>query len=806
MSRWRTLRDTGRFTLERHLEQPLLRKRAATAEHLRALHHEGRVLAHLRGLPCVVTLREVHDDALILDHLPGAPLAPAWWGAQPLARRLEAAARFIEAVAAVHARGVVHGDLKPSNALVAEGPDGALTVTLIDLDAALFQGQASGAGTRRTSSPEALLLPHPELLDARHDHFSAALLLRGLLLGAPHQLTDARRWRLLRGEPLTLNPPDPSLLPLVTALAPHLAAWRSERPDDLGALTQALHGRPSPPPAAYAPGWPEACARAWEVVAYELAPEAQPAVRADLERLLPLGAPASPQLPEESWLKLLQDLARRRALLAEPDPERLQEAARIGLRAGLAEEALASLDAIDADGAEGVLGESAAAMALGACGSALELLRASEHRGGAWEALLTSALARLGREEEALQHLRAAVQRPPGAPARMVLYWEALSHALLTLGGVEQLALLTDPATLPRHRLVVAGPVVMEVLQAHTEAVEALADQLPARHPAPQREVLARALGQIVLRVHLQRVRLALECWPLAEAGLEPLIVSTLATSGARLTRLRPDSSLGPLLEQLAAAVLFDPDAAASHLEAARARDPILRQALQVLPSPTRQDAALWHQAVAAWSLGLLPLQQPLRAEVAPRLGVEPGFLDEVFARVAAQPGPSPPSAPAPEVERLLVTRAVQALQRGEPETVLAVVLDALRQGAAPRGLWEALLEAELTRRPPRRRFVRDLLAALETHGFSRSDALCWRMRLELRHGAHREVIAMLRGAHQEGLADWRSWTLAIDAWLALGQLTDARMAVTHLQTIGAPEEVVRVFALKVEVERQAGA
>jgi serine/threonine-protein kinase len=161
-------------------------REAAVCETIRH-PHVVPVVAHgidpERDVPYfVMPLLEGEDMAALLERV--GSLAPA-----------VAAALFVQAcegLAAVHARGVVHRDVKPSNLfLVREGDRVALKVT--DFGLAKVHGDEIGGGTL-TGTGRFMGTPHyvsPEQavsakhVDARSDVFSLAMSLYHALSGAP---------------------------------------------------------------------------------------------------------------------------------------------------------------------------------------------------------------------------------------------------------------------------------------------------------------------------------------------------------------------------------------------------------------------------------------------------------------------------------------------------------------------------------------------------------------------------------------------------------------------------------------------
>jgi serine/threonine protein kinase len=102
-------------------------------------------------------------------------------------QRLELFVDVCHAVQHLHERGILHGDLKPDNILVAERR-GRLVPKIIDLGLARLHGRAHDdpeaiAGTPAYMAPERFTL-RPAELDERSDVFSLGVILCELLAGA----------------------------------------------------------------------------------------------------------------------------------------------------------------------------------------------------------------------------------------------------------------------------------------------------------------------------------------------------------------------------------------------------------------------------------------------------------------------------------------------------------------------------------------------------------------------------------------------------------------------------------------------
>lgn len=200
--------------LDRVVAVKLLRGDAATGEARAALHQrlrrEAQALAQLAD-PHVVAVHDVgvHADRIFLamEYVDGETLAR--WVASAPRRPAEIIAAFVAAgrgLAAAHAAGMVHRDVKPENILV--GRDGRVRVADFGLARAVAAGDPGRAQPGEAShdapvSPDAPTTP-------------AALTATGAVIGTPYYMAPAQR----RGEPADARSDQYSLcVALATALA-----------------------------------------------------------------------------------------------------------------------------------------------------------------------------------------------------------------------------------------------------------------------------------------------------------------------------------------------------------------------------------------------------------------------------------------------------------------------------------------------------------------------------------------------------------------------------------------------------------
>lgn len=169
------------------LKEPLVANAPGARERVLA---EARAAARLRH-PNVVTVHQVIDVAtpvIVFEHVEGEPLSELLAKRAPLTA--DEAARIaldvLAGLSALHAAGIVHRDVKPSNVLL----DARGQPKLADFGIALASGEAAAerAGSPRYMSPEqARGLP----VDARSDLFSVGVLLHEALTGKPFAGAEA---------------------------------------------------------------------------------------------------------------------------------------------------------------------------------------------------------------------------------------------------------------------------------------------------------------------------------------------------------------------------------------------------------------------------------------------------------------------------------------------------------------------------------------------------------------------------------------------------------------------------------------
>lgn len=207
-------------------------ERAAPAHMLALFWREVRATARLHH-PGVIALHEVREHEgvpfAVLELLHGETLAQrlAGRGALPWPAAAEILAAVLEALEHVHARGVLHRDLTPSNVFLPR----AGGVKLLDFGVALSSSEPAGASALGAGTPGYLPPEHGRLASPRGDLWMAAFVFLESVTGA-RPATDA---------PLGSLPPQvPASLGAVLARALHPDPQR--RPATAAALRSALVG------------------------------------------------------------------------------------------------------------------------------------------------------------------------------------------------------------------------------------------------------------------------------------------------------------------------------------------------------------------------------------------------------------------------------------------------------------------------------------------------------------------------------------------------------------------------------------
>lgn len=162
--------------------------------------------------------------ALVTEFLPGGDLVPL--AGEPPERWMPAVRAVVAALAALHAAGFVHGDLKARNVLF----DGSGAAKLIDLGSARAIGAARTAGGRtRAHVPLRFALPAASPVE---DVYALAVLLYELITGRLPFGPEPAAW----SEPAPIEPGVSCGLEALAARV--IATLRAEKPRETGTLIE----------------------------------------------------------------------------------------------------------------------------------------------------------------------------------------------------------------------------------------------------------------------------------------------------------------------------------------------------------------------------------------------------------------------------------------------------------------------------------------------------------------------------------------------------------------------------------------
>jgi eukaryotic-like serine/threonine-protein kinase len=176
-------------------------------------------------------------------------------GALAIDRLIVIATAILDALVALHGRGVIHRDLKAANVFLVPGPDGSERVKLLDL------GFAKVADDLQLTSPDALLgtpfyispeqYVDPTKVDARADVFSLGIVLFEVLTGTWPYTYESKRdllHKVMKGtlerHPASRRPEIPAWLDAIVARA--LALDREDRFASAAQMLEAFHAGAAP--------------------------------------------------------------------------------------------------------------------------------------------------------------------------------------------------------------------------------------------------------------------------------------------------------------------------------------------------------------------------------------------------------------------------------------------------------------------------------------------------------------------------------------------------------------------------------
>ena len=257
---------------------------------------EARVAAGLRTDHVVRIFDVVAPETeggltyIVMERLEGETLAQRVErvGPLPVAEAVDFVLQACKPLVQMHAQGIVHRDVKPSNLFLARDADGKETIKLLDFGVAAFQRPLARdssltfseamVGTPRYMAPEQV--QSSRSVDARADVWALGITLYEMLAGTPPfdgQTVLAVLNQIERQEPRLLAKARPDVPPELAALVHAcLAKEPSGRPAsaaELGTALEAIAGprsasvRPAAPAPRVSPRWIVAGALAVAAVA-----------------------------------------------------------------------------------------------------------------------------------------------------------------------------------------------------------------------------------------------------------------------------------------------------------------------------------------------------------------------------------------------------------------------------------------------------------------------------------------------------------------------------------------------------------
>ncbi|ROP72488.1 serine/threonine-protein kinase [Curtobacterium sp. PhB115] len=266
-----TLGHGGMASVYRAVDEQLGREVAVKVFRIGPVDHgeraraeaEIQTLATLRS-PALVTLYDAAlddvdgDSYLVMELVPGSDLATRLReGALDPATAARVGAQVADGLAAVHAQGIVHRDVKPANVLLES--DGS-HVKLADFGIALLRDASRVTGTGTVMGTAAYLAPEQVLaqeITGKADVYALGLVLLECLTGTrpfPGSAVESATARLTRGPAIDQHLPTAwrTLLHVMTSQDPADRPSAAEAAERLRAL-----GRDEPPTATHLlPGGP----------------------------------------------------------------------------------------------------------------------------------------------------------------------------------------------------------------------------------------------------------------------------------------------------------------------------------------------------------------------------------------------------------------------------------------------------------------------------------------------------------------------------------------------------------------------
>jgi serine/threonine-protein kinase len=215
------------------------------------LEQEARILASIEhpGLVRIFDFGVEPVPYLVMEKLSGRTLATelARRGRLPASEAIHIARSLLGALAVVHARGIVHRDIKPGNIFLERPEDGSLTIKLLDFgiakrDTASIKLTATGdtLGTPAYMAPEQL---NAEVVDARTDIRAVAVCLYEMLSHRLYRAESSAQLfqKILSGAVPDIRAIDPSIHEgLAVVLAQNISVPMALRMKSAGEFAAAL--------------------------------------------------------------------------------------------------------------------------------------------------------------------------------------------------------------------------------------------------------------------------------------------------------------------------------------------------------------------------------------------------------------------------------------------------------------------------------------------------------------------------------------------------------------------------------------
>jgi serine/threonine-protein kinase len=264
-----------RFLNTTHVIKRLHEHYASNPEYVRKFVTEARAVSRLNECPNVVKVQHMTQSEdghliLVMEHIAGGDLAGLMESRQlSVAEVIEYARQISTGLAAAHAAGLVHRDIKPHNVMISHNSTGKPVLKLIDFGIVadqLNQQQTSvmRGGSIGYAAPEQWAKAGKEL-DGRTDLYSLGASMYRMLCGRmPYESDDVYGWiEQARNGP----PAAPSLLrkdvpPALSDLILELLALRPEgRPADAATVIRRLDAIEINPAKSYKPTVEEAPAK-----------------------------------------------------------------------------------------------------------------------------------------------------------------------------------------------------------------------------------------------------------------------------------------------------------------------------------------------------------------------------------------------------------------------------------------------------------------------------------------------------------------------------------------------------------------